>query len=177
VKVPLDGPTEVSAFIVPKRYVKGRKAEKVLVCNSVAQSVVDAQRGKHGEFVFVYRRERVKRLDEEPKMPYGPVARMSNSGWETERAKAGLGDLHIHDLRHTVGMRLREAGVSEATVADVLWHSRQGMTAHYSVAQVREVFEALERIAAPSTGRNVSLLSLVSERRFNQNSTRQRKTG
>jgi hypothetical protein len=36
-------------------------------------------------------------------------------------------------------MRLREAGVSEATRADILWHTREGMTAHYSVAQVVEI--------------------------------------
>jgi hypothetical protein len=31
-------------------------------------------------------------------------------------------------------LRLREAGVSDATRADILWHTREGMTAHYSVA-------------------------------------------
>jgi len=176
VQVPLDKDQTISVFIVPKRYVKGRKAAKVLVCNSIARSIIDAQRGKNAEFVFVYRRKRISRLDEEPRMPYRPIERMSNSGWETARRKAGLGDLHIHDLRHTVGMRLREAGVAEATVADVLWHSRQGMTAHYSVAQVREVYNALEKITTPGEDRNVSLLSLVSDGRFNQNLTGQRKT-
>lgn len=175
VRVPLSDDLTISVFIVPKRYVKGRRAAKVLVCNSVAQSIVEDQRGKHDEFVFVYRRERIKRLGDEPVMAYRPIERMSNSGWQTARRKADLGDLHVHDLRHTVGMRLREAGVSEATVADVLWHSRQGMTAHYSVAQVRELYRALDLLKEEGRERNVSLLSLVAGRSFNQNLTSKEK--
>ena len=68
---------------------------------------------------------------------------MNNNAWQRVRRQSGLPDLHIHDLRHTVGMRLREAGVREETIADILWHTRQGMTAHYSVAQIDELLEAL----------------------------------
>ena len=52
----------------------------------------------------------------------------------------------MHDLRHTVRMRLREAGVPESTGGDILWHSRPRKTAHYSVAQAIEIREALELI-------------------------------
>jgi integrase len=55
---------------------------------------------------------------------------------------AGLGDLHVHDLRHTVGMRLREAGVSESGRRDVLWHSSGSITDHYTMAQIKELFDA-----------------------------------
>ena len=64
-----------------------------------------------------------------------PMETMNNTAWQRARTQAGLGDLHVHDLRHTVGMRLREAGVREETIADILWHSRRGMTAHYSMAR------------------------------------------
>jgi hypothetical protein len=37
--------------------------------------------------------------------------------------QAGLGDLHVHDLRHTTGMRLREAAVPESTRGGILWHT------------------------------------------------------
>ena len=36
------------------------------------------------------------------------------------------------------GMRSRKAGVKEAAIYEVLWHAHSEMTAHYSVAQVRE---------------------------------------
>ena len=65
--------------------------------------------------------------------------------------------LHIHDMRHTVGMRLRKAGVREETIADILWHTRQGMTAHYSVAQIEELVEALNRITDERSRINQSL--------------------
>lgn len=68
--------------------------------------------GMHEEFVFVWRRERVKNVDDVPFMPYRPVQMMTNTAWQNARKKAGLGDLHVHDLRHTSGMRLREAGVA-----------------------------------------------------------------
>ena len=38
-----------------------------------------------------------------------------------------LDDLRNHDLRHTVGMRLREANVRESTVADILWHDHPAL--------------------------------------------------
>ncbi len=71
----------------------------------------------------------------------------------------------MHDLRHTVGMRLREAGVDEDTRADILWHTRPGMTAQYSQAQVREVRSALELIKDETGRQNRSLRSLAKEAR------------
>jgi integrase len=132
-----------SVFDVPRENVKGRKRSRVLVCNSVAQSIVEGQRGKHAEYVFPYQGKRIEM--------------MSNNGWQRARKAAGLPDLHIHDLRHTVGMRLREAGVREETIADVLWHTRRGMTAHYSVAQIEELLDALERITDERSRTNRSL--------------------
>jgi len=79
------------------------------------------------------------------------------------RAPAKIPDLHIHDLRHTVGMRLREAGAREETIADILWHTRPGMTAHYSVAQVAELVEALNRITDERHRTNRSLAMIARE--------------
>lgn len=98
-------------------------------------------------------------------MPYQPVQSMNNTAWQSARRKVGLGDLHVHDLRHTVGMRLREAGVDEDTRADILWHKRPGMTAHYSQAQVREIRAALELIKDETGRQNRSLRSLAKEAR------------
>jgi integrase len=121
----------------------------MLVCNTVAQSVVESVRGKHGEFVFPYRG--------------GRIETMNNTAWQRARREAGISDLHIHDLRHTVGMRLREAEVREETIADILWHTRPGMTAHYSVAQVAELVEALNRITDERSRTNRSLAMIARE--------------
>lgn len=160
IKVPELG---ISVFEVPRSNVKGRKLVRVVICNSVSQSVVESVRGQHPEYVFVYRRARVKNIAMPPVMPYRRIQTMNNTAWQRARTAAGLGDLHVHDLRHTVGMRLREAGVSEGTRSDILWHTTASMTQHYSVAQIVELHDALEKIK-DDTGRwNKSLATLRME--------------
>jgi len=147
----------------PIEFVKGRRRARVVVCNSVAHSVIEAVRGQHEEFVFVYRHERVKNTDQSPTMPYRRIEMMNNSGWQRARGAAGLGDLHAHDLLHTVGMRLREAGVPECTVADILWHCSLTVTRHCSFAQIVELHAALEKIKEDTGGWNKSLATLRRE--------------
>ncbi|MBX3625351.1 MAG: tyrosine-type recombinase/integrase [Rhizobacter sp.] len=148
----------ISVFEVPAVNVKGRKRSRLLVCNSVAQSVIEAVRGQHPELVFVY--QRLKRDGSAGKAKPHGIETMNNTAWQRARQEAGLGDLHVHDLRHTTGMRLREAGVSEATVGDILWHTSRSMTHHYSMAQIVELHAALDKIK-DDTGRwNKSLATL-----------------
>jgi len=132
--------------------------DRVLVCNSVAQSIIESVRDMHPEFVFVYSHRRHKTRN------YRPIETMNNTAWQGWRERCGLHGFRIHDLRHTVGMRLREAGVPESR-ADVLWHSHVGMTAHYSVAQVVEIREALEKTTDEKHANNVPLASIIREGR------------
>jgi len=131
-----------------------------------------------GQFTLTV--QRVKNLHLPPIMKYRPIVEMNNSGWHTGRKTAGLGDLHVHDLRHTVDLRFREAGVSDRTQDDILWHANKTMTAHYSMAQIIEIFEALEKIKDETNRWNISLTSLISEAaagRLTQKSPTQRKMG
>lgn len=152
----------ISVFEVPAACVKGRQRSRLLVCNSVAQSVVDAARGDDSEHVFVYRR--LKRDGEPGRGDPHAIGTMNNTAWQRARKEAGLGDLHVHDLRHTTGMRLREAGVAESTRADILWHTTASMTHHYSMAQIVELHAALEKIKDDSGCWNKSLVTLKLER-------------
>lgn len=148
-----------SVFVVPKRYVKGRKQDRVVVCNSVAQSIVESARGQHPEFVFVY--SAISKAGRPP--VYRPIETMDNTAWQRWRGQHVPG-LRVHDMRHTVGMRLREAGVPAATRDDILWHAREGMSDHYAVAQVLEIRSALELITTERHAGNVSLASLIREK-------------
>lgn len=47
-------------------------------------------------------------------------------------SKAGIVDLHWHDLRHTFGTRLGEAGNSEATIAELMGHTSVSTTRRYT---------------------------------------------
>jgi integrase len=51
---------------------------------------------------------------------YRPIETMNNTAWQSWPERCGLHGFRVHDLRHTVGMRLREAGVPESTRADIL---------------------------------------------------------
>lgn len=154
-----------SIFVIPKDAVvegkgkvrgavKGRKRDRVLVLNRVSQSIVESRRGQHPTHVFSFRGH--------------PVQTMSNTAWQNGRRAAGkedpyLADLHVHDLRHTVGMRLREANARETTVADVLWHEHRSITAHYSVGQIEELVNALDLIADENGRGNKTLQMLQLE--------------
>lgn len=158
-KVPLNG-MNISVFVVPRQHVKGRKSERVIVCNSLAQSIIDKQRGRHEEFVFTYYKQ-VKH-DHLKSPSYFPTKSMYNTAWLSARKRAGLGDLHVHDLRHTVGMRLRLSGISERTQNEILWHSSKSMAQHYASAQIREIFDALELISVEGDQEEtLNLLALV----------------
>ncbi len=145
---------ERSVFVLP---TTKNGQPRAVVLNDVAQSVVDAQRGLHSTYVFTY-------------LPSGKGAErqrvnaVNQSAWRKARARAaakypealksaapaGFADLHFHDLRHTVGRRLRAAGVVNETRADILGHRNGNMTTHYSQGELTELFDAVQLIAAES---------------------------
>ena len=77
-----------------------------MVFNRVAKSVIDEVRGSHPEFVFTYRDR--------------PIGTMNNTGWQSARKRAGLLQVRVHDLKHTLGRRLRAAGVTYEDRQDLL---------------------------------------------------------
>lgn len=137
-----------SIFIIPGEFIKNGQ-DKVIVLNKTAQAVIDRQRGKHPEFVFVYRGK--------------PITRMVNNGWRKAREEAGLPQVRFHDLRHTFGRRLRAAGVSFEDRQDLLGHKSSRMTTHYSVAELANLFAAANKICDRHTGPTLTLLRPVQE--------------
>ena len=144
---------ERSVFVLP---TTKNGAPRAVVLNDVAQSVIEAQRGLHPVYVFVYKAGK--------KAEYQRVNAVNQSAWRKARARAaekypqalksaapaGFVDLHFHDLRHTVGRRLRAAGVVNETRADILGHRNGNMTTHYSQGELTELFDAVQLIAAES---------------------------
>jgi integrase len=131
-----------SVFVIPPEHFKGDR-HHVLVLNDAAWSVVEACRGMHKTHVFAWRRERVVHLNKAPAMAFAPVGTMNNTAFQNARAAAGLDGVRIHDLRHTFGQRLREAGVLKEDRALLLGHACEDMPEHYASATVaRLVAEA-----------------------------------
>jgi integrase len=114
------------AFLVPAEFHKNKRP-RLLVCNSVAWKIVEAQRG-NGERVFDIHHEGFR------------------MAWDRARMKAGLSHIRRHDLKHTFGMRLRAAGVSFEDRQDLLGHTSSRITDHYCQADIQNLIDAAEKV-------------------------------
>lgn len=136
---------ETSVFIVPEGQVKNRE-ERLVVLNRVARSVIEASRGKHGEFVFTYKDK--------------PVGKINNSAWKRARRLAEMPQVRVHDMKHTFGRRLRAAGVPVETRKVLLGHRNGDITTHYSAPELEELIEAAERVCNGKSGKSPALVVL-----------------
>ena len=62
------------------------------------------------------------------------------------RNRAGLPQVHVHDLKHTFGRRLRETGVSFEDRQDLVGHKSGRITTHYSRAELHNLITAANRV-------------------------------
>ncbi len=80
--------------------------------------------------------------------------------WYRARKEAGIEDVRLHDLRHTVASQAVARGAALPTVAKMLGHADPRMTLRYAHASDRDVEAAAERIGtaiayAMKTGRTI----------------------
>lgn len=93
--------------------------------------------GGHKTSVFTYWRPR--KGEDKADLEHKPVNFINDTAWLKGQKRAGVENLHLHDMRHTVGMRLRLTGVGERTQGVILWHSNKSMNSHCAIAQLREI--------------------------------------
>lgn len=132
-----------TVFRLPAEVMKNKKP-MVLLLNRPAREAIDAMRGYHPELVF------------------GGIYQLTNTAWQNAWKETGLptGKEYmkgVHNLRHTFGKRLRDAGVAERDVQDLLHHVPRSITRHYSVPELRNLKACLDRIVerpAPDTVRD-----------------------
>lgn len=122
-----------SVFVIPASEYKSDR-NHVVILNDVAMGIIESMRGKHDEFVFPYHGQGKRK-------ELGPIAKMNNSAWKHARKSAGLTQVRVHDLRHTYGQRLRDAGVSEEDRAVLLGHSTQSMPRHYATPTIARLVD------------------------------------
>ncbi len=150
---------DTSVFLIPGDRVKNGE-DRLVVLNRVAASVVEERRGKHPEYVFTYKGS--------------PVSKMYNSAWKRARRVAaeryeqafgkpcpeGFRRLRVHDLKHTLGRRLRAAGVSFEDRQDLLGHRSGRITTHYSAAELGSLIEAANRVCGEGSRKSPALVML-----------------
>lgn len=70
------------------------------------------------------------------------------NAWQRLRARSGIEDVRLHDLRHTVGTFASQAGVNAFIVRDVLRHASTAMTNRYVNFDADPVRDVSDRVAA-----------------------------
>lgn len=68
--------------------------------------------------------------------------------WEILRARAGLEDVRIHDLRHSFASRALALGEGLPIIGELLGHRRVGTTARYAHLALESVKTSASRVAA-----------------------------
>ena len=134
-----------SVFIIPGEKVKNRE-ERLVVLNRVATSVIEEVRGVHPDYVFTYKGQ--------------PGRGINNSSWKRVRKEAGLPLVRVHDLKHTFGRRLRAASVPLETRKVLLGHRNGDITTHYSAPELEELLEAANRVCEEQSGKSPALVVL-----------------
>ena len=85
--------------------------------------------------------------------------RLSNTWWNVARRKAGIDDLHFHDLRHEFGSQLLEAGGELHEVQATLGHTNVKMTSTHLNATTQGIKQAFKKLEAKRRRQNIKVRS------------------
>ena len=106
-----------------------------VLLNARARAIIERRKGQSAsEWVFPSVRN--------PAIPQGDVTRP----WFSVRREAGIEDVRLHDLRHTVASHAVMQGVPLPIVARVLGHRHSRMTLRYAHVGDSEIRAAAERV-------------------------------
>ena len=75
-----------------------------------------------------------------------------DDAWQTVRARAGLSDVRLHDLRHSYASRALALGESLPMIGKLLGHAQVETTARYAHLSRESVRETAERVARSIAG-------------------------
>ena len=114
--------------------VDSKTGPRTVPLNSRARAILDRQPRGESPFVFP------SPLD--PTRPRGPDLPF----WYRVRREAGIEDVRLHDLRHTVASHAVMNGVPLPVVARMLGHSDVQMTLRYAHLADRDIEAAAERV-------------------------------
>ncbi len=118
------------------RLADAKTGPRTVWLSEAAQAIIARQPRAGGAYVFP-----------SPRNPAGPLSPNLHF-WLRARREAGLDDVRLHDLRHTVASQAVARGVPLPTVARMLGHAQPVMTLRYAHVGDHEVEAAAERIGA-----------------------------
>jgi integrase len=118
--------------------IKGKKREP-FPAGTAALGILSSLSRVNGS-AFVFPRDSDKTV---------PISKeVMESAWQRLRWRAQIEDVHIHDLRHTVGAYAAQAGVSGFIVRDLLRHANISTTGRYANFDANPVREVADIVGA-----------------------------
>ena len=112
----------------------GKTGARKVPLNSQGRCILERRPRGESEFVFP--------SPFDPSRPRSPELRL----WHRARREAGIEDVRLHDLRHTVASHAVMNGVPVPVVSRLLGHSNVSMTLRYAHLGDRDIEDAAERV-------------------------------
>ncbi|MDE0173739.1 MAG: site-specific integrase [Defluviicoccus sp.] len=116
------------------RLADAKAGPRTVWLSGAARTVLDRQPRVGSRYVFP--------SPVDPARPRSPGLKL----WPRARARTGIEDVRLHDLRHTVASQVVARGVALSTVAKMLGHANPTMTLRYAHVGDRDIEAAAERI-------------------------------
>ena len=116
------------------RLAETKTGSRTVWLSEAARAILDRQARTGSRYVFP-----------SPKDPERPCTRDVEL-WYLVRKEAGIEDVRLHDLRHTVASQAVAQGTALSTVARMLGHADPTMTLRYAHVGDRDLQAAAERI-------------------------------
>lgn len=126
-------------WTVPAGKAKSKRT-LVLPLTVMACQILEKRRTQTGGIGYVFPSDQ---------SPTGRLTQIDHT-WKKLRARAGLQDVHVHDLRHTVGSWLGMSGASAFVIKEALGHANLHTTVKYTHLDKSVVRNALEDVQAPA---------------------------
>ena len=124
------------ALALPGRKGKARKSHPV---SEIALAIMrEISRVESSPWVFPRPGDAMRHLSPE----------VIENGWQRLRAHAGVEDVRLHDLRHTVATIASRSGANAFIVRDLLRHSTTAMTSRYANFDAAPVRATMNSVAA-----------------------------
>ena len=121
----------------PSSHTKQRREHRVPLSQAAAILLREIRAGQPRFCRFVFPGE----------TPDHPLTEIKGF-WDRVRTRAGIPDVHIHDLRHTYASILVSSGLSLPIIGALLGHTQTQTTARYSHLFDHPLREATERVSA-----------------------------
>jgi integrase len=88
-----------------------------------------------------------------------PTADVSHS-LATAARKAGIGHVHIHQLRHTMATRLRDRGVPLDRIMEIMGHRSYALVLRYAKARPQQLVDAIRNLDDDTSSASTVVVSV-----------------